>query len=64
MFQHTGTFKQSSLIGFTLEDLHVRAFNDSRQIGLQLTHVSGSIDDIDTAVIIKEQRSIVEMAHP
>ena len=63
VLHHTAAFKQSALVGLTLEELHMAAFDDIGEVGLQLHHLTCTIEDIHAVVVIKEERGIVEVAH-
>ena len=71
VLDHTGALEQSFLILLALEDLHVGALDDIREVGLEFHQLSRTVDDIDaprrlvlTIVFIEEQGAVVEVSHP
>ena len=63
VLQHPAAFQDSRLVSLALEQLMVRTLDDIRQVGLQLHHLAGAVDDIHAVVVIEEQGAVVEMAH-
>ena len=58
---HSRTFKQTCLISFALEGMAVRVRHHALQIGSQLHLLAGTIEHINAAVVVEEQRCIVEV---
>ena len=40
------------------------AFDDVTEVRLQLHHLTGAVDHIHTIVVVEEERTVVEVAHP
>ena len=57
------TFKEAFLVFLALEDVHVSALDDVGEIGLKFHQFARAVDDEHTAVVVEEQRTVVEVAH-
>ena len=61
VLHHSRPFEQSCLVGLALEDLPVRVRHHALQVGRQLYLFARTIIYIDAAVVVEEQRCIVEV---
>ena len=57
----TCALQQSALVGLTLEVVTQRALDDAFQVACQLAHLACTEEDIRCAVVVEEQRGIVEV---
>ena len=57
-----GSLQQAALIGLTLEVVAQRTFDDTLQVACQLAHLARSEEHVGRAVVVEEQRSVVEVA--
>ena len=57
----TCAFQQSALVGLALEVVTQRALDNAFQVACQLAHLARAEEDIRCAVVIEEQRGIVEV---
>ena len=62
MLDDTGALQQATLISLTLEIVAKTSLNDTFQVTCQLAHLSRSKEHIGCAIVIKEQRCVMEMA--
>ena len=58
---HTRTLQQASLLSFALEGMAVRVRHHTLQVGSQLHLLACTIEHINAAVVVEEQRCIVEV---
>ena len=61
---HAAALQQTSLVLLALENLHVCPLDDIREVGLQFHQFACTVNHKHTAVVIEEERAIVEVAHP
>ena len=57
------TLEEAFLVFLTLEDVHISALDDVGEVGLEFHQFARAVDNEHTAVVIEEQRTVVEVAH-
>ena len=62
MLDDTGTLQQATLVGLTLEVMAETTLDDALQVARQLTHLTRSEEYVGCAVVIEEQRGVMEVA--
>ena len=61
VLDHAGTFEQTRFISITLKEFTMAARHHIRQVGIQLHHLSRSINHVCLIVVIEEESGIMEM---
>ena len=61
VLDHAGAFEQACFISITLKEFTMAARHHIRQVGIQLHHLSRSINHVCLIVVIEEESSIMEM---
>ena len=62
MLDDTGSLQQSPFVLLALEVMAQRAFHHAFQVASQLAHLARSEENIRRAVVVEEQRSVMEVA--
>ena len=62
MLDDTAAFEQSFLLSITLEHLAAQsAFLHTAQVGQQFLHLTCAVEHVSPAVIVEEERGVMEM---